>query len=349
MGTLSHVMLIIVLCFLLFSMIIIYNLMNTELFLLTKVIAYIGFIWMGALFLFFSINILIDIYKLIIHISSRIFSPLLLKGLPVDKNILIASLLIVTGITVYGWFEANHMRVERMTLKTAKLPTQVSTLRIVHISDTHFSPTNGLRLAKKITGIIEDLQPDILVSSGDLIDRGFQSKEKVAELFRDIKTTYGKYTILGNHDEIGGAVEFTEKAGFRMLRNENVTIGSYLNIAGIDDPAAGRIGNPDYVPEDEILKAFSSEHLNIFLKHQPRIEHESIGKFDIQLSSHTHGGQIFPFSLIVSLFYPYFKGLYQVGNDSYLYVSRGTGTWGPPIRFLAPPEITVIDFQSLQP
>jgi predicted MPP superfamily phosphohydrolase len=93
-----------------------------------------------------------------------------------------------------------------------------------------------------------------------------------------------------------------------------------------------------------VLAALSPERLNIFLKHQPRIEAGSIGKFDIQLSGHTHKGQIFPFTLIVRIFYRYMDGLFDLGKGSYLYVSRGTGTWGPPIRFLTFPEITVIEF-----
>jgi predicted MPP superfamily phosphohydrolase len=118
-----------------------------------------------------------------------------------------------------------------------------------------------------------------------------------------------------------------------------------LNIAGVDDPAGKRFGTVFSVSEDKVLASFSRDTLNIFLKHQPKIENNSLGKFDIQISGHTHHGQIFPFTLITSLFYPYTKGLHKVSNDSYLYVSRGTGTWGPPIRFLTFPEITVIDFQ----
>ena len=130
-----------------------------------------------------------------------------------------------------------------------------------------------------------------------------------------------------------------------MLRNEGVTVCNFLNISAVDDPTGRRFGSDVDFSEDKVLETLSSDHLNIFLKHQPRIENSSIGKFDLQLSGHTHNGQIFPFTLVTSLFYPYQKGLYNISNDSYLYVSRGTGTWGPPIRFLTFPEITIIDFQ----
>jgi len=98
------------------------------------------------------------------------------------------------------------------------------------------------------------------------------------------------------------------------------------------------------VAESTVIDKLSPDKLNIFLKHQPRVEKGSIGRFDIQLSGHAHKGQIFPFTLVVSLFYKYMDGFFELGNGSSLYVSRGTGTWGPPIRFLTFPEITVIDF-----
>jgi predicted MPP superfamily phosphohydrolase len=348
MSTISNWLVIIALCFLLLSPIFIYMLTNTEHFLLTNILAHIGFIWMGGLFLLFSFNLLVDIYRVIIHISDRIFSPNLLSYIPGDRITFLVTLLTITGILIYGRFEAENIAVERIELRTAKLPPQVSNLRIVQITDIHFSTLNGVKFAQKIGRIIKGLHPDILVSTGDLIDRGLVDKEGVASLFRGIKTTYGKYAVTGNHEFISGikkAVELTEKAGFSMLRNEGITVGDFLNIAGVDDPAAKRYGTASSVSEDKVLESFSPDYLNIFLKHQPRIGNNSLGKFDIQISGHTHNGQIFPFTLLTSLFYPYQKGLYKVSNNSYLYVSRGTGTWGPPIRFLTFPEITVIDFQ----
>ena len=101
--------------------------------------------------------------------------------------------------------------------------------------------------------------------------------------------------------------------------------------------------------EKEVVDCFTPGKIDIFLKHQPRIEKNSVGKFDIQLSGHTHNGQVFPFNLIVGMMYKYMHGMFYLGNGSYLYVSRGTGTWGPPVRFLSPPEITVIDFIKKDP
>jgi predicted MPP superfamily phosphohydrolase len=273
----------------------------------------------------------------------------LLRFIPGNKATFMVTLLIVAAINVYGRFEAENVGIRRVELSTTKLPPQVNNLRIAQISDIHFSTLNGLKLARKIEGIINDVQPDILVCTGDLIDRGLRDKKSVASVLNGIKTKYGKYAVTGNHEFISGikkAVEFTEKAGFRLLRNEGIKIGGFIELAGIDDPAARRFGNPSPASEHKLLQSFSSENLNIFLKHQPRIEANSIGEFDLQLSGHTHGGQIYPFTLLSSLFYPYQNGLFELGKGSCLYVSRGTGTWGPPIRFLSFPEITVIEFRK---
>jgi len=118
-----------------------------------------------------------------------------------------------------------------------------------------------------------------------------------------------------------------------------------VNVVGIDDPASKQFERNANISEDKILKKFLNKKLTIFLKHQPIVNKRSTELFDLQLSGHTHNGQIFPFRLMTTLFFHYNNGLFRVGNDSYIYVTSGTGTWGPPVRFLSPPEITVFNFQ----
>ena len=128
-----------------------------------------------------------------------------------------------------------------------------------------------------------------------------------------------------------------------MLRGEALTLAGLISIAGVDDPAGGRFGLSKNVAEKTLLAKLPRETFTLLLKHRPTIDGESLGLFDLQLSGHTHRGQIFPFGLITRLVFPYHSGYYQLAKDSRLYASRGAGTWGPPIRFLAPPEVTVID------
>jgi len=135
---------------------------------------------------------------------------------------------------------------------------------------------------------------------------------------------------------INESKKFNDDAGFKLLRNETVVVHDIINLMSVDDPAS---------PEKlDMPKPIQNSYYTVLLKHQPRINPKSIGLFDLQLSGHTHGGQIFPLHPFVKLIFPYFRGFYS--NDRFkLNVSYGTGTWGPPVRFLAPPEITMIELK----
>ncbi|MGD9161359.1 MAG: metallophosphoesterase [Desulfobacteraceae bacterium] len=344
-----NIILIIVLCLLLLSPIIIHLMEGNRPEALSAAVTYIGYFWIGIIFLLFALNLTVDIYRVIIYTSSRIFSPSLLKLMPDRRIILLVVIVLTMCINLYGLFEAWNIKTREITLKTDKLPEEIEKLRIVQISDIHFSQINGVGLANRITDTVISLKPDLLVSTGDLIDDGLRDPDKVEVLFRSIKTKYGKYAVTGNHEFFGDLkknLKFTENCGFKMLRNKSTEVNNYINIAGVDDPAANSNSLVKAIDENIVMEGLSPDKLNIFLKHQPRIKKDSIGKFDIQLSGHTHDGQIFPFKYLVRIAYKYMSGIYYLGDKSYLYVSRGTGTWGPPVRFLSPPEITVIDFKK---
>ncbi|HBL24446.1 MAG TPA: metallophosphoesterase, partial [Deltaproteobacteria bacterium] len=188
-------------------------------------------------------------------------------------------------------------------------------------------------------------EPDILVSTGDLVDGQINNLSGLSDLLRDIRPRYGKYAIMGNHEfyaGVGISEDFARKAGFKMLRQEAVTPHGIVNIAGIDDNGH-RTGVRVSAAEKPLLEGLPRNLFTVFLKHRPLVENSSIGLFDIQLSGHTHGGQVFPFRYVTRISFPMISGLYPLEKDSVLYVSRGTGTWGPPIRFLTPPEVTVIE------
>ena len=159
-------------------------------------------------------------------------------------------------------------------------------------------------------------------------------------------TKYGKFAITGNHEFYAGlshSIGFTEKAGFTILRGRGLNVSGLLNIAGVDDIAGKPYGLMKQVSEKAMLSKLPRNQFILFLKHRPVMGKEARGLFDLQLSGHTHKGQIFPFTLITKLSYPNQAGLLTLAKNTHLYVSRGTGTWGPPIRFLAAPEVTIID------
>lgn len=127
-----------------------------------------------------------------------------------------------------------------------------------------------------------------------------------------------------------------------MLRNEAVNAGP-ITLVGVDDRTAVQLHMEEPIREKALLSQVPRDRFTLFLKHQPRIDHTTAGLFDLQISGHTHKGQIFPFTLLTLLTFPMNAGTYDLGSGSLLHVSRGTGTWGPPIRFLAPPEVTIIE------
>ena len=343
-----HALIIVFLLLMLLAPILINILARQGSHVLATYLAHVGYTWMGVLFLFFSIHLLIDIYQVSVHLLSKTSLQIPTGLNPGNKISFLLAFLMSIAVIIYGSFEARNLKAETLVLKTKKLPTGSNSFRIVQISDIHFSTINGVNLARKIAGRIESLDPHIIVSTGDLTDRGLNEKQTVTDIFKRLKAPYGKYAVAGNHEFYTGinrATEFTESAGFRMLRNEGIEVAGLVNIVGVDDPAAKQFGIDPNASESALLGKLSNNKLTILLKHQPLVSEKSKGLFDLQLSGHLHKGQIFPFSLITSLIYRYHDGLFKLGGYSYLYVSRGTGTWGPPVRFLAPPEVTLIEFQ----
>jgi len=309
-------------------------------------LAFIGYTWMAIVALFFCSSIVIDLLRLLVRIAGfigkRDFSgithqPLLYFLIPLSISLFIA---------VYGYFEAWNVRTERLTIKTPKIPAEIGSLKIVQISDIHLGIMVGEKKLENILKLVQKENPDILVSTGDLVDGEMCNLSGLIGLLKEINPRYGKYAITGNHEFYAGidkALKFTQDAGFTMLRGEKTDVAGILNLVGVDDPA-GRYQNPGkWISEKELLSPLPPDKFTLFLKHRPLIDKEAIGLFDLQLSGHAHKGQIFPFSLITQAVYPIDEGSLKLDNEDYVYVSKGAGTWGPPIRFLAPPDIVVIE------
>lgn len=311
-----------------------------------RLYAYIGYTWMGILVLFFFSSIIIDIFRLLAYLCGLIIR----KDLSIITNsttyhFLIPFFLSIT-ITVYGYFEARNIHVEKVTIKTSKISPEIGKLKIVQISDVHLGVMVGEEKLKNILAKVKKESPDILVSTGDLVDGEMCNISGLIKLLKEINPRYGKFAITGNHEFYAGiekALDFTKDAGFTILRDEKLTVDGLINIVGVDDPAGKPFGAHNERSEKELLSSLPPANFTLFLKHRPLVDKNAVGLFDLQLSGHAHKGQIFPFSLITRLYYPIDHGGMQLSNGSYLYVSKGAGTWGPPIRFLAPPDVVVIE------
>ena len=313
--------------------------------LLVRFMSWAGYLWMGFLLLFFASALLLDLYRLLVHLAGLALPIDPGRFIPRARTLFVAPLAVALIAGCYGFFEARQIRTERLEVHSARLPKETGRIRIVQISDVHVGVlVRGGRLAGMLRKVRE-AEPDILVSTGDLVDGQLDQMAEAAAQLSEIRPRYGKFAVTGNHEFIAGidaALDFTARAGFSVLRGRSITVAGAVDLAGVDDPAVLRFAVPGWVPEQQVVPVRDGR-FTVLLKHQPLLGKDGQGAFDLQLSGHTHRGQIFPFVLVTRLFYPYQSGDFPLPGGALLHVSRGTGTWGPPIRFLSPPEITIID------
>jgi len=310
--------------------------------------SWIAYTWMGLLFFFTWTNLALDGVNLLTRFATAFAGkgsrPLVVYGR--SAFLALAGLSVALGI--YSFFEASRIRVVRFPVFTDKLPEGTPRIRVAQISDVHFGLMIRHGTATAIADAVRKAAPDIFVSTGDLVDGRINHLDGLSEILREIPAPLGKYAVTGNHEYyagIGASLEFTRRAGFTVLRGEAATIGNALRIAGVDDVAGDRFGPSSGRTEEEILAEDRSPLFTILLKHRPFLTPAARKAADLQLSGHTHNGQIFPFRLLVRIWFPLLYGPYFHDGGGALYTNPGTGTWGPPMRFLSPPEVTIIDIE----
>jgi len=305
-------------------------------------LAYISYVWMAIVLWFVFLGLLGDIWNLSFWIGSQVF-PVAGRLLVSQGTAMKVIFLLIAAAGFWGVLEASRIKVESVVLSTPLLEPGSKNITVAQISDLHLGLIVGKKKVVQIKQILEGIQPDILVSTGDLLDGMAPHLDQLSVLFESFKPPLGKFAVTGNHEYYAGlkeSIAFHRRAGFRMLRGESILAGK-IRLVGIDDPAGNRRGEAISINEDIALPEAGKKEFTLLLKHRPEVLPASVGRFDLQLSGHTHRGQIFPFNYLVKLQYPMLDGLYPLGNNSVLYTSRGTGTWGPPMRVLSPPEITV--------
>jgi uncharacterized protein len=310
---------------------------------LAPVMTWIGYVWMGYIFIFICLAVLLDLYHLIVRGLQHLFKSDWTGITLMRRQSLALASIAAAALMVYGAYSAYQVGTERVTLYSEKIPSHVERIRIVQISDLHLGVMIYPGRMGPILEAVRQAQPDILVSTGDLIDGDPRIVSDGVQLFKALAAPMGKYAVTGNHEYYHGIADslmLTEKGGFQVLRNTGMVIQDLIAIAGVDDPAGGI---DVQAAEAGALAGLPADKFIILLKHRPQVDPASLGRFDLQLSGHTHRGQVFPFNFIVKLVYPLMDGLYEVAPGHFLYAHGGTGTWGPPIRLLASPEITIID------
>ncbi|MCG5215459.1 metallophosphoesterase [Streptosporangium soli] len=238
--------------------------------------------------------------------------------------------------------------IERVSIAVPKLDPRMNGLRFAVVSDIHLGPLTGRAHTERIVRMINSLEADVVAIVGDLVDGTVAQLGSLAKPLRSLESRYGSYFVTGNHEYYApnGPQEWVEELrdlGVRPLRNERVEIshgGGVLDLAGVNDLTGVADGDgPD------LGKAFAGRDASraaVLLAHQPEQVHEAARNgVDLQLSGHTHGGQMAPFNMIVKVQQPVVAGLATV-DGTQVYVTRGAGFWGPPVRVGAPPEISLL-------
>jgi len=303
----------------------------------TVVASWVIYIWMGLLFLFCSISLVFDL--------GHALATLLGFKWPLNATVTLLTVgLLAFAMLGYGFIEAGKIHVEEVKITTPKLAS--GRVTIAQISDLHLGVMLGDEFLDRVIAKLRDMQPDIVVATGDIVDGQGDDLNELARHFLAIKPPKGAYAVTGNHEYFAGlenSLRFLRSAGFTVLRGESAAAGGII-LVGIDDPTAVARGLEARVDTKKALASVTKDDFIVLLKHQPVVDKET--PFDLQLSGHIHGGQIFPFGLLTKLTYGVNTGLTQLADGRLLYVSRGAGTWGPPIRLFASPEITLITIES---
>lgn len=300
----------------------------------------VGFVIMGV----YSITFTLMIISITIFLISKLLSPVLPSSpKSVFQAVTTLSLILSVILSIIALWNGNRIPiVVSYQITSDKIGEHNEGLRIVFASDFHLTgATNIKRLYHKFK-LINELNPDLIIIGGDLIDEPLSSIKELTEPFRKLEPAYGIYAVSGNHEyytAIKDFATFADKANIRTLFNENIRLTEGLTIIGVPDPTAKAMGyeGPD------IPKAFTGvneDDFLIFVSHQP-IHHQEAAASDLMLAGHTHKGQIPPMTWLVALYYKYHYSLFKPEPGKYIYTTSGISTWGPPMRLLSNNEIVL--------
>lgn len=298
----------------------------------------VGATWMGVLFLLLVCLLVADIVT---------GFGWLLPGVTRTARLIAIGVALV--LSVAGVLQGLRGPVVREhTVSVPALRTEFDGLRIVQLSDLHVGPLLKTGWIEARRAQVEALRPDLLLVTGDLVEQDARLSFSLVPALSKLQAPLGVWGVTGNHEYYAGfqrSLDVFQRSGIRLLRDESVEVAPGLVLAGVDDLSARRqFGNLDH----PVAKTLESRPAGttIFMSHSPwEVETAAAAGVDLMLSGHTHGGQIWPFSLLVRLVYPYVAGRYEVDGMTLL-VSRGTGFWGPPMRLFRPSEINVITLKK---
>ena len=288
---------------------------------------HLGALWMGIL----SISIAVFLVK---DLGSML--------LPQRENLEQLAMGVIFVLTIFSVGKAYSGPIlKTVRIANSKLKTP---LNIVHLSDLHLNVMTSPKWLERVIDQVNKLEADIIVITGDMVDDTFSNVGKLAPAMRRLDAKMGIYAVTGNHENYMGLDhfrKFCDSADIMVADNKLVAVTDNINMLGLDDKMVKAGGSIEETTRD-LLASGNGDSYNIMLIHQP-VGFQKAAKLgiDLQLSGHTHKGQVLPFNFFINFFYRYSYGLYTLGN-SHIYTSSGTGTWGPPMRLGSNSEIVRI-------
>jgi predicted MPP superfamily phosphohydrolase len=316
-------------------------------------LAWPGYTWIGLMFYLLVALVPLEVPRLALV---RLWRPTartseaeesLSRRQVIARGAAIVAGLTAAGTTGYGMRTAlGPPRLQRVQMPLAKLPRGMDGMRLAIVSDIHLGPLKGTHHVGRIVELINSVTADIVCVVGDLVDGSVAELGRFAEPLRGIESRHGAYFVTGNHEYYSGFAPWIDEInelGVRPLRNERVEIGG-LDLAGVND-----LGGAQYGDGPDFAKALGDRDPSrpvVLMAHQPVVARDAAPfGVDLQVSGHTHGGQMAPFNLLVKLQQPVVSGFGRVDGVP-VFVTNGAGFWGPPLRVGAPPQVTVMDLRS---
>lgn len=310
----------------------------------------IGSFWLGAMLYLTLLFLLADL----IYLGFKIFGATLLfplkANLTLAKGVTLATYGLTTLITIGGYINATHPRVNRISIESDKIQVADGPLRIVAASDIHLGTIIGNGRLKQFVHMVNQQQPDLILLAGDVFDEdlGTVIAHDMGKHLEQLHAPMGVFAIPGNHEYIGNterAISYLQEHGIAVLRDSAVTLGEKITLVGRDDRQSAMMGGGPRTALSELMQAVNPSCFIVLLDHQPYHLNEAVENgVDLQISGHTHHGQLFPLNYITKAIFEVSRGYKQI-DGTHFYVSTGFGTWGPPMRIGNRPEIVVFEIK----
>jgi predicted MPP superfamily phosphohydrolase len=313
--------------------------------ILTDLLDWVGSFWLGAMVYFLPAVVLLDLLRLVNHFLP--FFPSIVKNNYAGaKFVTSVGIVGLAGLLLLGGHVNSLIpRIKQLNLPISKRAKKMRSLNLVAVSDLHIGAIVGRHRVDRIVDRINSLDPDLVLLVGDIVDMDVTPviKRNLGEALRRIKSRFGVYAVTGNHEYIGGQVEracaYLTDHNIRMLRDQCVEVADSFFLVGREDLSSNRFGGHRRKDLSELLAGVDMSYPVILMDHQPSaLQEASLQHVDLQISGHTHDGQLWPINYIVDSIYELAWG-YRKISDTHFYVSDGVGTWGPPIRIGNRPEI----------